>query len=91
MKAATLNEFLRDESKEIRRGAAIACGTKGDKAHVPELVRLIADIEPAVVQAARAALKALTKEDYGPEVAATPAERTQAVLAWRKWLESQPK
>jgi len=89
MKAATLNEFLRDRDREIRRAAALACGAKGDKAHTPELIRLLADTDAGVIQAARGGLKQLSGQDFGPESAAGPADKSRAVLAWKKWWDGQ--
>ncbi len=89
MKAATLNEFLRDRDREIRRAAALACGAKGDKAHAPELIRLLADTDAGVIQAARGGLKQLSGQDFGPETTASPADKSRAVLAWRKWWDGQ--
>ncbi|WP_020473140.1 HEAT repeat domain-containing protein [Zavarzinella formosa] len=89
MKATTLNELLRDRDQELRRAAAVACGAKGDKTHSPELIRLLADTDIGVIQAARGGLKQLSGQDFGPEVNAGPADKSRAVLAWRKWWDSQ--
>ena len=87
--ATTLNTMMQDKAPEIRRAAALAAGGKGrDRAaeFADSLVRLITDKEEVVVQAARAALKALSGEDHGPESGAGDADRTAAVTAWRNWL-----
>ena len=42
-------------------------------------------------QAARAALKALSGEDHGPEPGAGAADRAAAITAWRNWLARLPK
>src|SRR5262249_40686681 len=85
MTANTLREKLRDEDVEVRRAAALACAMKDDRAQVPALIELLEDREPLVVRAARAALKSLTEQDFGPEADATRAERTKAVAAWKAW------
>jgi hypothetical protein len=53
------------------------------------LIRSVADDEPIVSQAARATLKSLTGQDFGPEADANAVERGKAVVAWRTWLETQ--
>jgi hypothetical protein len=92
MKSDTLNEMMRDRDREIRRGAALAAASKG-KERLPEvapaLVRLIGDEEAAVVQAARATLKSLSGQDFGPELGANAADRGKAVIAWRTWWETK--
>jgi hypothetical protein len=92
MKIDTLNEMMRDRNREIRRAAALAVASKG-KEKLPEfapvLVRLIADDESIVVQAARASLKSLSSQDFGPEPGANAADRGKAVVAWRTWWEKQ--
>jgi hypothetical protein len=77
--------------KELRRAAALAAGSKGkDKLAdlAPTLIKLINDEEAMVVQAARAALKALTEQDFGPEAG---ADREKAQAAWAKWWEENKK
>lgn len=94
MSSATLVEFLRDRNREIRRAAALACGAK-DATRLPEfadaLIRTLADDEPLVVQAARASLKTLSKQDHGPEAGASASDRGKAIMAWRKWWDTQRK
>ncbi len=74
MKDGTLADYLTDDDDEIRRAAALACGTKGTKAHLGRLVRMLRDDNGQVRRAAHAALKALTGKTFGPE----PAE-------WDRW------
>jgi hypothetical protein len=85
MKADTLDRYLQDELPEIRRAAALACAMKEEKEHVPGLIDLLRDAEPAVVRAAHAALKELTHEDFGPGIGADKEEVAKAVEAWRAW------
>jgi hypothetical protein len=87
MKADTLRAYLKDEEPEIRRAAALACAMKDDKQFVPALIGLLDDPEPLVERAAHAALKALTREDFGPKSGADRDERDKAVAAWRAWWE----
>jgi hypothetical protein len=91
MKAETLAEYLQDEDAEIRRAAALACAMKEDKTLVPNLIGLLRDPEMLVVRAAHAALKALTKQDFGPAAKASREERDQAALKWLSWWSNQKK
>ncbi|HJZ89278.1 MAG TPA: HEAT repeat domain-containing protein [Gemmataceae bacterium] len=94
MNAATLIDLMNDRDRELRRGAALAAGTK-PKERIAEfadaLIRRIADDESIVVQAARASLKALSGEDFGPEAGSPPTDRGKALVAWKKWWEGQRK
>jgi hypothetical protein len=85
MTAGTLREMLGDPNPELRRAAALACATKGDRSNVPDLIVALEDKETLVSQAAHAALKSLTSHDFGPGADAGAAEKTKAVLAWRDW------
>jgi HEAT repeat protein len=58
--SATLLAYLGSENPELRRAAALALGLKDNKDHVSELIDLLEDPEPSVVDAAQAALKRLT-------------------------------
>lgn len=89
MTAATLTDYLHDPNREIRRAAALACGTKESKAHIHELIRLLADDDSLVVQAARASLKRITGLDHGPDIGVAPKDRITSVLAWRAWEQTQ--
>ena len=92
--AATLNAMMADKDPEKRRAAALAAGAKGPERvgeFAKSLVELTADSDKNVVQAARAALKALSGVDHGPEPGAGDADRTAAVTAWRNWLARLPR
>src|SRR5262249_20283086 len=89
MTAATLRERLKDDDIEMRRAAALACGMKEDKNHIPDLIPRLEDNEPAVARAAQVALKHLTKEDFGPVAGATKAERQAAIDHWKAWWNKQ--
>ncbi len=94
MNAKTLIDYLRQKDPEVRRAAAVALGAK-DKATLPEfaaaLIRSLADESPAVVQAARMSLKALSGLDHGPEVGAKAGDRLKAFTAWQAWWAAQNK
>lgn len=89
MTAATLTDYLRDPNREIRRAAALACGTKESKAHIHELIRLLADDDSLVAQGARVSLKRITGLDHGPDIGVAPKDRITSVLAWRAWEQTQ--
>jgi hypothetical protein len=91
MTAGTLRDKFRDEDLEIRRAAALAGAMKNEQSFVPDLIELLSDPEPPVARAAHAALKALTREDFGPSTDATRAERTEAIGKWKAWWASQKK
>ena len=84
-----LRVHLMAPEPEMRRAAAVAAGAKKAKELGPDLVRLLEDHEVTVLQAARAALRQISGQDFGPEVDASPAERTAAVEAWRRWSRQQ--
>ncbi len=87
MKATTLRDKLQDDSVEVRRAAATACGRKKATEHIPDLLQLLDDPEVAVIQAARRALKELTAEDFGPDEEAGWRGRASAATAWRHWWQ----
>jgi HEAT repeat protein len=65
--ANTLLAYLGSENPELRRAAALALGMKDEKDHISELIDMLDDPEPSVVQAVHAALKSLTSPDTAPE------------------------
>jgi hypothetical protein len=85
MTSAALGDKLGDADLEFRRAAAIACAMKEDKTHIPRLIDLLEDPESAVNRAAYAALKSLTKQDFGPAKSAGPEEIVKAVTGWKTW------
>jgi hypothetical protein len=89
MTAATLHEKLQEESIEVRRAAALACAMKEDKAFIPSLITLLEDRERPVSLAAHAALKVLTKQDFGPAMNADGKQRATAIARWKEWWKSQ--
>lgn len=94
MTAATLRDKLQDDSVEVRRAAALACGRKKAEEHIPDLLQLLDDPEVAVILAARKALHQLTGEDFGPSEETGRQGRIRAAAAWRHWWkehQSEPK
>ncbi|HEY7308061.1 MAG TPA: HEAT repeat domain-containing protein [Gemmataceae bacterium] len=91
MTAKTLRDKLQDDSVEVRRAAALACGRKKADEHIPDLLQLLDDPEVAVIQAARKALMELTGEDFGPTEEAGRKGRASAAADWRKWYEEHPR
>ena len=92
MTAATLRTMMKDADPELRRGAVLAAAMKDDKAHVPDLIeRVGGDSADVVVRAARAGLKSLTGQDFGPAPGADAAARAKAAADWKKWHASHGK
>jgi hypothetical protein len=90
MTAATLRGRFQDQDREIRRAAASACALKGDPEPIPDLINLLDDPEPAVIQAAHVALKEFAGgKDFGPDAGAGRAERRDAIAAWKAWWSKQ--
>lgn len=87
--AETLGKRLADEDAEVRRAALAAAAKMQEKALIPEALRLLEDADPGVVQAARASLKGLTSQDFGPSANATPSERAIALGRWYQWWVKQ--
>jgi len=91
MTAETLRVMAKDEDVEYRRAAVLAMAMKDDKGHVRDLVAALLDDEEVVTRAAKAGLKSLTGQDFGPAVNATAGEKKLAVTAWNEWLGKQKK
>lgn len=89
MTSATLRGRLQDDDAEIRKAAALACGMKEDKSHVPDLIPLLDDPEASVGRAAYVALHYLTGKDFGPVVGAARAERKEAMDKWKAWWDKE--
>jgi hypothetical protein len=86
MTADTLRDKLKDDNREIRRAAALACAMKDEKGHVPDLIEALADADLDVVRAARAGLRSLTSQDFGPTaLSPSAAEKAKAAADWRAW------
>ncbi len=85
----TLKVMTTAEDAELRRGAVLACAMKDDKVHVPDLIDRLTDDDEIVIRAAKAGLKSLTSQDFGPKPGATKDECKVAATAWRAWWSKQ--
>jgi len=86
MTAVTLRTMLNDNDSELRRAACLAVAMKDDKTMIPDLIAKISDPVDFVVRAARAGLRAMTEQDFGPMSAENDA-RTKAAAEWKKWYD----
>jgi hypothetical protein len=91
MTPATLQARLADDKTEIRRAAALAAAMKNEKSLIPGLINLLDDRESTVGRAAHAALKSLTKQDFGPLPGATETQRSAAMAQWKAWWQKHDK
>lgn len=91
MTAETLRSMAKAEDAELRRGAVLAMAMKDEKVHVPDLIAALLDEEDLVVRAARAGLKSLTGEDFGPAPNASAGQKKLAVDSWTEWQAKQKK
>ncbi len=87
MTAITLRTMLNDSDAELRRAACLAVAMKDDKAMIPDLIAKIADPVEFVVRSARAGLRALSEQDFGPMPGADADARTKAAAEWKKWYD----
>jgi hypothetical protein len=89
LKVSFLATYMEDEDPELRRAGAAACALKEDTTHMGKLIDLLNDPERSVERAALWALKELSKQDFGPALNATDAEKAAAVKSWRDWWKKQ--
>jgi HEAT repeat protein len=90
MSAETLRAYTRAKDyPELRRAAVLAMAMKDDKTHIPDLIEALLDEEELVVRAAKAGLKTLTGQDFGPPPFASAHDKRLAVEAWKQWWELQ--
>ena len=85
----TLRELLRDPEVEIRRAATLACAMRDDKGHIPDLIERITDPSEVVVRAARAGLRSMTGEDFGPPSGSNAEVKLKAATDWRTWYDKR--
>jgi len=85
MKASTLVGYLQEDDPELRRAAALAAAMKEDISFAGRLIDLLNDPEKTVERASYAALKALTRQDFGPAADASANQKAKAVSAWKTW------
>jgi len=77
MAPQTLRNKLADDDTEVRRAAVVACARLEEWCHVPDLIALLDDNEPAVARLARDGLRKLTGQSLdGPQ-------------AWQEWWQNQ--
>jgi hypothetical protein len=91
MTAETLRAMAKSDEAELRRGAFLAMAMKDEKAFIPDLIEAIRDDEEIVVRAAKAGLKSLTGQDFGPATNANVGEKRLARDAWQDWWSKQKK
>jgi hypothetical protein len=89
MTPETLKKLTAMNEPELRRAAILACAAKDDKTHLPDLIARINDPDEDVVKAARAGLRSLTGEDFGPYPGATDEEKQSIAVKWRFWLSAR--
>jgi hypothetical protein len=89
MTPETLRAMTKANEPELRRAACLAGAMRDDKSHVPDLIARITDVDDGVVRAARAGLKTLTGEDFGPESNATDEAKQQAAVRWKFWYSTE--
>lgn len=91
MKASTLVGYLEEADPELRRAAALAAAMKEDTTFVGRLIDLLNDPEKTVERAAYAALKSLTRQDFGPAADATDNQKAKAIKDWKAWWKRHEK
>jgi hypothetical protein len=89
MTPETLRAMSKANEPELRRAACLAGAMRDDKTHIPDLIARITDVDDGVVRAARAGLKSLTGEDFGPDANATDEAKQQAAVRWKFWYSTE--
>ncbi|MCA9222579.1 MAG: hypothetical protein KDA71_19770, partial [Planctomycetales bacterium] len=69
--------------------AAKAAARKQARELVPNLIECLVDQDETVANTAHAALRELTKQDFGPTDTDSVVERFVAKKRWQTWWESQ--
>jgi HEAT repeat protein len=82
--AEDLRAYLENDG-ELRLAAVRACARKADAEMVPDLIGLLTDEDSQVGEAAREALRRLTREEFGPPAGAPEQERDAAAAKWEAW------
>ncbi len=88
MNAKTLKSYLEGDNAELRRAAATACGNKGAKELVPDLIALLTKEDAEVAQAAHEALKAITAQKIELAKNASAADRQIVAERWKAWWQA---
>jgi hypothetical protein len=89
MTAKTLRAYLKQEDRELRSAAALACAMKEDKSLGADLIGLLQDADSRVRRAAHLALTTLAGRDFGPTSSAPPADRAAAAAKWKAWWKEE--
>jgi hypothetical protein len=80
---------LHDPDPRRRTDAIVTAARSRDTKHVPQMIELLADPDPAVRLVVGASLRDLTGHDTGYVAYAPPEVLRQQVLAWRAWWASR--
>jgi hypothetical protein len=92
--AKSLGDYINDNDAEIRAAAILASASKewkddsGPKLVIPLIIAHLDDRDPYVARAAHTALKAMTKQDFGPAADASREDHEKAVAAWKEWWKT---
>jgi HEAT repeats len=80
-------KLLTDRDPGLRQVAAWALGRSGDLDAAPDLIGVLTDPDPGVVETARIGLQLLSRkiDGMGPPPGATPERRREAAAKWRDW------
>jgi hypothetical protein len=89
MTPETLRAMSKANEPELRRAACLAGAMRDDKTLIPDLIARITDVDDGVVRAARAGLKSLTGEDFGPDANATDEAKQQTAVRWKFWYSTE--
>jgi hypothetical protein len=81
----TLAKMMKDRDAELRRAACLAAAMKDQKTLTLDLIERVTDIDDAVVRAARASLKAMFNQDFGPPTGANDERKRIALDEWKSW------
>ncbi|MGL4424238.1 MAG: HEAT repeat domain-containing protein, partial [Gemmataceae bacterium] len=85
----TLKRLLADRDSELRRAACLAIGMKDDKKQIRELIERVTDIDESVIRAAKASLKSMTDQNFGPPPKASDDEKQKAMDQWLIWYAAE--
>jgi hypothetical protein len=86
MTGETLRTMAKSPDAELRRGAILAMAMKDDNVFLDSLIVALLDKDDIVVRAAKAGLKSMTGEDFGPPANASAEDKKAAAKAWLEWL-----
>jgi hypothetical protein len=90
LKAKSLREYLTSDAQpELKLAAARAAESKREATLSGELIALLLDPYQPAADAAHAALKQITGQDFGPFEGQKAAERFVVAKAWRAWWDEQ--